>query len=126
MYINEPGFSGSMGGPDGFSIIFFLVFALIIGAFIFMIISGLTQWTKNNNSPRVSVPAEVKTKRTDTRGGSGESSAHTSYYVTFEAASGDRMELQVSGTDFGLIAEEDMGLLTFQGTRFIAFERKRD
>ena len=35
------------------------------------------------------------------------------------------MELEMSGEQYGLIAEGDQGQLTFQGTRFISFERDR-
>lgn len=41
------------------------------------------------------------------------------YYATFQVESGDRMELSVSGTEYGLLAEGDMGKLTFQGTRYL-------
>ncbi|HPW53295.1 MAG TPA: DUF2500 family protein, partial [Erysipelotrichaceae bacterium] len=29
----------------------------------------------------------------------------------------------VSGDEYGLLAENDYGLLTYQGTRFVSFER---
>ena len=51
-------------------------------------------------------------------------STSTTYYVTFEVESGDRMELHLTGSEFGLIVEGDKGLLTFQGTRFLKFERQ--
>ncbi|WP_262176863.1 DUF2500 domain-containing protein [Saccharococcus sp. Marseille-Q5394] len=102
----------------------FIVFALVIGIFIFVIVKGISQWSSNNNSPRLTVPAQVKTKRTNTSGGSGDSSAHTSYYVTFQVESGDRMELQMPGKEYGMLAEGDLGIPTFQGTRYLGFERK--
>ncbi|MFC5602812.1 DUF2500 domain-containing protein [Sporosarcina koreensis] len=101
----------------------FLIFALVIGGFIFIIIKGFGQWSANNNSPRLTVPAQVKTKRTNTRGGGGDSSARTTYYVTFQVESGDRMELQMYGNEYGMLAEGDLGILTFQGTRYLGFER---
>ena len=48
---------------------------------------------------------------------------HRIYYVTFQMESGDRMEFQVSGIEYGMLAEGDTGELTFQGTRYLAFER---
>jgi hypothetical protein len=51
-------------------------------------------------------------------------SSSTTYYVTFEVESGDRMELKMTGEQFGLIAEGDKGRLTFQGTRYLGFDRK--
>ena len=53
-------------------------------------------------------------------------SSSTFYYTTFEVESGDRMELAVSGQDFGMLAEGDTGRLTFQGTRFKGFERVKE
>ena len=35
------------------------------------------------------------------------------------------MELRVSGSEFGLLVEGDYGKLTFQGTRYLGFERIR-
>ena len=36
---------------------------------------------------------------------------------------GDRMELEVPDMEYGLLVEGDRGRLTFQGTRFLGFER---
>ena len=114
-----------------FNIMFTLVFLLVMGMFIFTAISGISQWHKNNNSPRLTVPATVVSKRTNVshhhhHHGTDHmhhSSTSTSYYVTFQVDSGDRMELHVAGHQFGLMIEGDRGNLTFQGTRFLDFER---
>ncbi|WP_224653757.1 DUF2500 domain-containing protein, partial [Escherichia coli] len=58
-----------------------------------------------------------------TWGGSGDSSASTNYYVPFQVESGDRIELGLSGKEYGMLAEGDIGILTFQGTRELGFER---
>ena len=47
----------------------------------------------------------------------------TSYYATFQVESGDRIEFLVSGTEYGMLAEGDSGKLTFQGTRYLNFQR---
>lgn len=44
--------------------------------------------------------------------------------MTFEVQSGDRLELQLNGSDFGMLAEKDIGILSFQGTRYVSFERQ--
>ena len=117
-------------GFEMFSIMFTLVFVLVFGIFIVTAIRGIGQWNKNNNSPRLTVPAVVVSKRTDVshhhHGGVNEHHHHhtsTTYYVTFEVESGDRMELQLDGSAYGLMAEGDQGKLSFQGTRFLGFER---
>jgi len=43
--------------------------------------------------------------------------------VTFQFDSGDRMELKMQGHEYGLLIEGDQGKLTFQGTRYLGFER---
>ena len=85
--------------------------------------------------PQLSVTASVVSKRTnvsrhshpnagDATGAHGfHSTTSTSYYATFQVESGDRMELSVTGTEYGLLAEGDRGKLTFQGTRYLGFER---
>lgn len=34
------------------------------------------------------------------------------------------MEFSVGGSDYGLLAEGDIGKLSFQGTRYLGFERR--
>lgn len=48
----------------------------------------------------------------------------TDYFVTFEFRTGDRREYLVDGSDYGLLREGDVGVLTLQGTWFCAFERQ--
>ena len=52
-----------------------------------------------------------------------DTSTFTSYYVTFQVESGDRMEFEVDGSDYGLLVQSDIGKLSFQGTRYLGFER---
>lgn len=108
-----------------------LVFIIIIGAILVNATRGINQWRKNEQSPRLSVRANVKAKRLDVRRHSHHndnnlqtSSTTTYYYVTFEFESGDRLEFRVSGKDYGQLVEGDSGILTFQGTRFLGYERK--
>ncbi len=131
----EFGFSGFRTGFTVFQILFPLVFVLAIGTFIAIAVKGISQWNKNNNSPKLTVPATIVAKRTNVshhhhhnHHGTGmhHSSTSTTYYVTFQVESGDRMELHVAGHEFGMLIEGDKGMLTFQGTRYLGFERKLD
>ncbi len=114
-----------------FPLFFFLIFGIIIVTFIVTAAKGLSQWSRNNASPMLTVEAEVVTKRTDVShhhhdaGSNGARTHHsnTSYYVTFQVDSGDRIELRVSGSEFGILVEGDQGKLTFQGTRYQGFIR---
>ena len=108
-----------------------LIFRLVIGVFIVAAVKGIGQWNKNNNAPRLSVPATVVSKRENVsrhhHGGAGVHHHHhhtsTSYYVTFQVESGDRMELHMTGQEYGLLVEGDRGTLHFQGTRYLGFDR---
>ena len=124
------GFGFGMGF-DLFGVMFTLVFVLVIVMFVVTAVRGISHWNKNNNSPRLTVPATVVDKRTNVthlhhNGAGGHHHHHTSttYYVTFQVDSGDRMELQVDGTEYGMLIEGDRGELSFQGTRYLGFERK--
>ena len=80
---------------------------------------------KDNDSPRLTVPVTVVVKRhNDIRRRNGTHATHrTNYYATFQFESGDRLELELQGHEYGLIVEGDKGNLTFQGSRFLKFER---
>ena len=117
-------------GFAAFEVMFTIVFVIVIGTFVVTAVRGIGQWNKNNNSPRLTVPATVVAKRTNvTRHRHGGANGHhhhhtsTSYYVTFQVDSGDRMELDVAGEEYGLLVEGDRGNLSFQGTRYLGFER---
>lgn len=115
-----------------FRIMFILAFVLVIGMFLVFAVKGIAQWNQNNHSPRLTVPAVIVAKRTNvTRhhhsgaGGHHHHHTSTSYYVTFQFGGGDRMELPVSGSEYGMLIEGDQGDLSFQGTRYLGFERKQ-
>lgn len=112
-----------------FEIMFFIMFGLFFLVFVCTLLKGLGEWNKNNHSPKLTVPVTVVAKRTNVSrhhhgGKHHHTSTSTTYYVTFQVESGDRMELHLSGSQYGLIVEGDKGLLTFQGTRFLNFERQ--
>ena len=125
---NDFFFSGFGTSFTIFQIMFTVVFIFVIGTFIGIAVKGISQWNKNNHSPRLTVPATIVAKRTNVSHHRHHQMHHTSrsttYYVTFQVESGDRMELHVAGYEFGLLVEGDRGMLTFQGTRYLGFERK--
>ncbi|WP_240050890.1 DUF2500 domain-containing protein [Metabacillus litoralis] len=121
--MEEPFFMGDLMFQIG-PIFIGIIFIIVISFFIINIAKGISTYNKNEQSPKLSVPAEIKTKRTSVRSGGQDHHSHTSYYVTFEFSSGDRSEFKVSGKEYGQLAEGDIGVLTFQGTRYGAFDRK--
>jgi hypothetical protein len=139
-------FDPSMSGlPPAFMAFFGLVVVLVIGGIVFTVFKGVSQWRANEASPLRSVDALVVSRRTDVRrsssamthgtpGGTADgagagthldvsSGSSTSYFVTFEEEAGGRRELQVSGSDYGQLAEGDRGHLIHQGTRYKGFTR---
>ncbi|NTV89205.1 MAG: DUF2500 domain-containing protein [Clostridiales bacterium] len=124
----------------GFAILFTIIPVIVVLGFIFVFgtiivrsINGAKQWKRNNDSPVLSVDATVVTKRSDVHSyhhNSGTDnmshmSSSTTYFATFEVDSGDRMEFEIRDTEYGMLVENDVGKLTFQGTRYLGFERSR-
>jgi len=113
-------------------VIVVLVFITVFGLIIWRVIQSAQQWKRNNESPVLTVDATIVTKRSDvsyhhhttgTNQMQNMGYSSTTYYATFEVASGDRMELLVRDSEYGLLVEGDKGKLTFQGTRYLGFER---
>ncbi len=106
-------------------IFFGAFFVLFFCIFFVILFKGIAGWHKNNKSPRLTVPAVVVAKRASTAHHHHHHNhvVSTNYYATFQFESGDRMELAVNGSEYGMIAEGDSGRLTFQGTRYLNFER---
>ena len=97
-------------------VMFLLVFGIIIGS----IVQNFKKQRKNDAAPRINSAATVVTKRTKVWG----DHSRTDYYATFQFASGDRMEMHMTGQEYGMLVEGDRGDLTFQGTRYLGFVRK--
>ena len=111
-----------------FGLMFSIPFLMFTVVFIVILVKIIGQWHNNNQSPRLTVEATVVAKRGHTThhhdaGNMHHSHSSTTYYVTFQFESGDRLELHVPHSQFGYLVEGDRGALTFQGTRFLEFER---
>jgi hypothetical protein len=98
-----------------------LIFGIVV---IFIIYRIVKDNIINRNKPKIALTATIVTKRQQLSSNMSDSH-HTWHYITFEFDTRDRIELQVSGREYGLMAENDKGILTFQGNQFIAFDRKR-
>ena len=114
-----------------FEMMFGLVFVLVIGVILVRLFQGVSQWNRNNHAPVLTVDATIVTKRTQVshhQTGTAESGMHmhsaTTYFATFQVESGDRIELQIPNSEFGMLVEGDRGRLTFQGTRYQGFQRR--
>ena len=106
--------------------IFPLFFIVFLAAFVAILGKNIAQWFKNNKAPRLSVNATIVAKRTEIshhHNQNGITGHSTDYYVTFQVDSGDRMELNVPYNTVGYLVEGDKGILHFQGTRYLGFDR---
>jgi|GEM_PF-382151 len=115
------------GYPGGFGFSLFglmstVIPLVVIGGILFIVIRGLSTWMSNNAAELRQDEVTVISKRMKVWGGSNNSSAHTSYYITFELSSGERVEFGVSGTQYGSCREGETGLLAYQGSRFKGFQ----
>ena len=101
-----------------FVVLFFILFFAVIA-------KNIAQWFKNENSPRLTVPAVIVDKQRKTHHHhSGGHHHHThSYHVTFQVESGDRMEHKVIRSEYDMLLVGDRGRVSFQGTRYLGFER---
>jgi hypothetical protein len=46
------------------------------------------------------------------------------YFVSFEQPSGERFELEVPESEYGLLAVGDNGTVAMKGTRYLGFSRE--
>ena len=100
---------------DILSFIVPIMFIVVFGIIIFSIIQGISTWHKNNNSPRLTVPAVIVAKRTDV--------SHHQHANAGDMSGAHGFHTTSSGLEYGMLAEGDTGRLTFQGTRYLSFER---
>ena len=99
-----PGFGYHEAAPG---IFIFAIFAtVVIGLIIYTIIKGISTKVKNDNSPILTEDTVVVGRRTDV---SGMDHTSTYYYATFQFGNGNRLELSLKGTEYGMLAEGDRG-----------------
>ena len=49
---------------------------------------------------------------------------HEEHFVTFEQPGGERFEMKVPASDYGLLVVGDQGTVTMKGTRYLGFQRE--
>ncbi len=121
-----------------------LGFVVVIGLFIFNAAKSASQGIKNNAAPEVAALVKIVDKRVRLSGGgtthsapalggdgtflsSGMSSSdpvREQHFVTFEQSSGERFEMKVPASDYGLLVVGDQGTVTMKGTRYLGFQRE--
>ena len=123
------GFGGFDFAFSAMRIMVSVVMIVIVVIMVVTIVKGISQWHSNNQSPRLTVDARVVSRHMDVsthhhhNGDNVHMSTSTTYYVVFRVESGDRMEFVVPVGEYGFLVEGDEGKLSFQGTRYLSFER---
>lgn len=134
----------------GFNTMFTLVagfIALVIVLMVVMFVVGAVrtarQGAADSAAPEVTAQARIVDKRVRLSGGGSRSSVTMTtettfagsgmsssvpvseeHYVTFEQAGGERFELKVPASDYGLLVVGDQGTVTMKGTRYLGFQRE--
>jgi Protein of unknown function (DUF2500) len=114
---------------DAFKIIAFvfpILFIFVFAGIFLTLLKVLKQWNFNNKQPKITVSAKLRTKATkviEQKRNQYIMPSPTSYLLTFEVVSGESIELSVDGLTYGKFNENEIGILTYQGNRFIHFER---
>lgn len=110
-----------------------LIFLIVIVGLVFAVVSAIAKWHHNNRQPVETVSAQVVAKRMRVSGRPASnydgtlttgSRTTTFYYCTFEDPQGTRREFRVAGSQYGQLVEGDLGVLTYQGSRFKGFQRQ--
>mgnify|MGYP001336689476 CR=1 FL=1 len=121
-----------------------VVFVLVIGLFVANAVRAARQGIRNSAAPEVTALARIVDKRIQLSGGgtthsaptmsgdgtfmgsgmSTSSPVHEEHYVTFEQSGGERFELKVPASEYGLLVVGDQGSVTMKGTRFLGFQRE--
>lgn len=78
----------------------------------------------NFSKPIITRAAKVTGKRAQVFQPTSESPVRTKYFATFETDNGERVEYLVWPDVYASLADNDIGYLHTQGTRFLGFERE--
>jgi Protein of unknown function (DUF2500) len=87
-------------------------------------LENLAQWQSNNSKPVLSVDVQVLKIRIENRGSVSSWSGHYTesfYYCTFKDKRGYRYSYQIS--KYSQLTEGDLGMLTYQGSRYHGFQK---
>lgn len=106
----------------GFGFVILLATLVLAAAIIIPISIAVSRAVTNNNAPKLHSGATVVTKRSQATGGSS-STVREIYFATFELPDTQRIELNMTGQQYGQLVEGDQGTLFWQGTRYQGFKR---
>ena len=101
-----------------FQILFFIILAIVI-------INGIRQYVKNENSPVISTKAQLINRKKDvstTMDANNVMHHNETFKLEFKLDTGSEVKFVVNRRIFYELEEFEWGILTFQGTRFLRFQ----
>lgn len=140
----DPGFDNFNTMFNAMSGLFVVFFVVVLGLMVFGVVKAASQRAKDNVAPEVTAQARIVDKRVRLSGGGTSHSApmlssdgsfsqlgtsssdpvREDHYVTFEQSGGERFELKVPASQYGLLVVGDEGAVTMKGTRYLGFQRE--
>ena len=114
---------------SGFDLLFMICWIFIAVCIVFVIATRVQAWSRNNSLPVNEAAAVVTHRRTQkfinlvNANIYGHNTTSHSYYITFLTKDGKQIEFKVTNKDYHSTAEGEKGILTFQGTRYISFQK---
>jgi len=87
---------------------------------VLRVILALRRASQITKAPRLASEVIVVNKRTEIP----TARANQEHYVTFQFSDGQRVELNVLGSQSGMLSVGDQGTLDWQGSRFHGFTRE--
>jgi len=108
-----------------------LVFAAILGTAAYQLIKKTRQSSRDDSLPVLTALATVSGTRTNTITQPADINPKykvepsTKFFATFRLQAGQSLEFELSNVQFAPLAEGQQGTLTFQGTRYLGFEKSR-
>ena len=91
--------------------------------FILAVVRVARRQAADRSSPPRQAEATVLDKRSQVTGG-GSNPIEQDYYVTFQLATGERVELRVPDAVSGVLMPGDEGALEWKGSRYLGFARE--
>nr|WP_300148460.1 DUF2500 domain-containing protein [Propionicimonas sp.] len=113
-------FNQSFAMMQGLVVVFFIAVVVMI---VVGVVNRARVAARDNAAPEVSAAARVLDRRIETTGG-GDTTVSQRYFVSFEQPSGERFELEVPESEYGLLAVGDNGTVAMKGTRYLGFARE--
>jgi len=103
-----------------------LIVAVILIVIAIPTVLAIVRAGRRRSRDRAATELQAEARVVDKRSqitGSG-TAADQRYYVTFQFATGGRLELEVSPSESGMLVVGDEGHLDWRGTRYLGFARE--